>query len=71
MSKIITIRRSDGEEINCNRIDYLKAKMKDLIEFGYNDLTLEHVGSQLNKIYGKKELDIIGELMKGDIVIDE
>ena len=68
--KIIKIKKPNGEVISCHSSDYLNAKMQSLIEFGYENLTLEQVGLQLRKIYNGNDLDVIGLLMLDDIVLD-
>ena len=47
---------------------YIKAKTKDLIEFGFRGLTEDEVLDQVNKILdGYKPLSIIGHLCKKDM----
>lgn len=51
---------------------YVKAKTKQLRDFGYNDLTEEHVNEQVDAVLAKKEfgdgLTIIGKFMEGELV---
>ena len=46
---------------------YVKAKRKDLIEFGYAGLTEETVRKQLDAVRKGGELDIIGMFISKDI----
>ena len=70
MPKIIKIKKPNGEIINCHSIDYIKAKMQSLIDFGYTNLTLEEISLQLKKIYNNEELNVIGLFMIDDIILD-
>ncbi len=69
MPKDIAIKLSDGRTVS--RKDYIRAKTKDLIEFGYSDLTEEEVEHQLTKIEGKEtflnSLSVIGLFIQDDI----
>ena len=47
--------------------DYIKAKTKDLIDFGYSDLTEETVAEQLEKALKGESLDVIGMFIKSDL----
>lgn len=62
-------------ELNDGRVvlksDYIKAKTKDLIEFGYKNLTEEDLAEQLDKVLSNSpdsELNVIGFFVKSDIV---
>ena len=47
---------------------YVSRKTKDLRQFGYNDLTEEHVKDQLEKVLSNEsELTIIGKFIQDDI----
>lgn len=48
------------------KTDYISAKTKDLITFGYSDLTEKTVTEQLENIKIGKPLNIIGMFMKDD-----
>ena len=46
---------------------YIRLKTKDLIEFGYTDLTEQEVEEELNKVLsGIEELTIIGEFIEDE-----
>jgi hypothetical protein len=51
---------------------YVKAKTKQLREFGYSGLTEEHVNEQVDAVLSKKEfgdgLTVIGKFMEGELV---
>lgn len=49
--------------------DYVKAKTKALQEFGYPKLTEDEVREQLEKVIHNGTLDVIGQFIKGDIVL--
>jgi hypothetical protein len=51
----------------CYKSDYIKAKTKDLIEFGYN-ITEDKISEQLEKCIKKEELDVIGMFIKADLL---
>ena len=55
----------DGHTMS--RKDYITAKTRVLIEFGYEDLTESDVSEQLNKIINKKPVSVIGMFMRGDL----
>lgn len=58
---------SDAGPIQCTMQQYIDAKTKDLREFGYPDLTKEHVEQQLQYVLeGRRPLDVIGHFIKGD-----
>jgi hypothetical protein len=47
--------------------NYIKLKTKDLIEYGYTNLTEDEVAEQVEKILNKdSDLSIIGAFCKGD-----
>ena len=52
--------------------DYVKAKTKDLIAFGYSTLTEEQVLSSVKRVINKEKLsDVIDHFVKGDICEDQ
>lgn len=70
----IKIKRDDGI-VTVAKADYIVAKTKQLIEFGYPDLAKSHVSDQLKLILsGKTRLDegltVIGKFMLDDIVLN-
>lgn len=68
----IKILRDDEEPIVVKTVAYIKAKTKDLIEFGYTTLTEEDVEVQLNLILTnkKEDLSVIGRFMEDEIIVD-
>jgi hypothetical protein len=58
----------EGEKRLVRTKDYIKAKTKQLIEFGYPDLTEAEVRDQLVAISKGEELSVIGKFMEDDIV---
>lgn len=70
MSKFIKIDL-DGNVREVLKIAYIKAKTKDLQNFGYTTLTEEEVSNQLEKILKGEDLDVIGMFMESDIVLPE
>jgi hypothetical protein len=67
--------RIDGTLREVNRADYVRAKTKQLREFGYTDLTEEQVSEQIDallagKTFGKG-LTVIGKFMEGEVVRGE
>lgn len=67
-----TIKLNDGRVVS--KSDYIKAKTKDLIEFGYSSLTEEVLSEQLDKILSnapESELNVIGLFCKSDIKNNE
>lgn len=62
-----TIRLNDGRVVS--KKDYIEAKTKDLIEFGYTTLTEDDVKVEVEKILTNvpdRELSVIGMFCKGD-----
>ena len=56
------------------RSDYVKAKTKQLQEFGYDDLTRDHVDAQITALLeGRKKLDqgltVIGKMMEHEVIV--
>lgn len=63
-----TIKLNDGRVVL--KADYITAKTKDLIEFGYTSLTEDDVKVEVEKILTNvpdKELTVIGMFCKSDI----
>jgi len=49
------------------RSRYCSQKLRDLKDFGYDTLTLEHVQDQYDKVVAKNDdLTIIGQFIKSD-----
>lgn len=70
MSKLIIRITLDGETRSVYAEDYIKAKTKQLQEFGYTNLTEETVRKQLTKVLAKdKNLDVIGGFIKEEVNI--
>jgi hypothetical protein len=64
-TKEITL--SNGDKVL--KSNYIRLKTKDLIEFGYSNLTEQEVSEQVDKILNKQEnLSIIGMFCKDDIL---
>jgi len=60
------------EPVSVQVADYVTAKTKDLIEFGYSTLTEESVLNSVKRILNKeKPIDIIDHFIKDDIVLEE
>lgn len=52
--------------------DYVKAKTKDLQEFGYSTLTEDQVLKSVKRIVNKEEAkDVIDHFIKGDIILED
>jgi hypothetical protein len=64
-TKEITL--SNGDKVL--KSNYIRLKTKDLIEFGYSNLTEQEVSEQVDKILNKQEgLSVIGMFCKDDIL---
>lgn len=60
------------EPVRVQVCDYVEAKTKDLIAFGYSTLTEEHVLKSVRRILNKEKMvDIIDHFIKDDIVLEE
>jgi hypothetical protein len=59
------------KEILVDKEDYIKAKTKDLIEFGYASLSEDDVRIQIEKILNEEELSVIGLFMEEEIKGEE
>lgn len=59
------IKLNDGREVS--KEAYVNAKLRDLKEFGYSDLTKQTVLDQLEAILKSKKLTVIGMFMEDDI----
>lgn len=68
----IKIILDDEQPITVKTKDYVKAKTKDLIEFGYSTLTEHDVEVQLNLILAnrKEDLSVIGRFIEDEIIVD-
>jgi hypothetical protein len=58
------------EPMTVSKDDYVKAKTKDLQAFGYPSLTEDDVRSQLEKALSGEPLDVIGQFIKGDLILE-
>jgi hypothetical protein len=64
----IEIKLSNGNKVL--KSNYIRVKTKDLIEFGYTNLTEQEVSEQVNKILNKEDdLSVIGMFCKDDILV--
>jgi hypothetical protein len=62
----------NGKTIEVNIGDYVEAKTKDLIAFGYSTLTEESVLNSVRRILNKEKLvDVIDRFVEDDIVLEE
>jgi hypothetical protein len=53
------------------KLDYISLKTKDLIEFGYSQLTEQEVFEQVEKILnGDKDLSVIGLFCEDDLDVN-
>lgn len=50
----------DGQVRVVDRQDYVKAKTKQLVEFGYSDLTEDTVDKQVSAVLAGEKLNVIG-----------
>lgn len=58
------MKQQTAEQI---RYKYCHQKCRDLREFGYNDLTVDHVYEQYDKVLAKdSDLTVIGQFIKSD-----
>lgn len=63
------IKLSNGVTVLKSR--YIELKTKDLIEFGYTNLTESDVAEQVEKILKQEtDLSVIGEFCKDDIDVE-
>jgi len=58
----------NGTNVTVDRTKYAEVKLKQLREFGYNDLTMQEVESEIDMVLNKKELTVIGIFMQDEIV---
>lgn len=66
MNEQENLKLSDGRTVL--KSDYIKAKTKDLQEFGYSDLTESDLEKSLNMILSNSnELDVIAHFIKDDL----
>jgi len=59
----------DGRKGVVSSCHYIKAKTKQLREFGYSTLTEDEVKVQLCKLLNNEELDVIGMFMEDEVVV--
>lgn len=58
--------------MNVLKSNYIKLKTKDLIDFGYLNLTEQEVAEQVEKILNNdSNLTVIGAFCEGDIKVDK
>lgn len=57
----------NGRMVTTEREAYVKAKTKQLREFGYSDLSKEHVSEQVDAVLSGTSLSVIGMFMKEEI----
>lgn len=72
LPETIKIILDDEQPVSVKTKDYVKAKTRDLIEFGYSTLTEEDVEVQLNLILAnrKEDLSVIGRFIEDEIIVD-
>ena len=58
----------DGQTLTVERSKYTQAKYKQLKKFGYNNLTIKEVETELDAILKGEKLTVIGMFMKDDII---
>lgn len=58
----------EGRVTTVSKEKYIKAKTKDLKDFGYTNLTEKDVTDQLEKVLNKENLSVIGMFIEKDIV---
>ena len=69
MSKNKTVNLTiDGETRQVLKRDYIRAKTRDLKEYGYASLTEKDVEEQLEKVLANEELTVIGMFIQKDIL---
>lgn len=51
-----------------DRAAYIKAKTRQLRDFGYRDITERHVGEQVDALLAGKKLTVIGKFMEDEII---
>ena len=64
----------DGVEKQVTKEDYIEAKTKQMVEFGYRSLTEDHISQQLELVLAGKMtmaegLTVIGMFIKQDVVM--
>jgi hypothetical protein len=70
MSTIQLYDADNDRYVEVDRKAYVAAKTKDLIAFGYNDLTEAHLSEQLQKYLDgapRSDLDVIGMMASRDV----
>jgi len=69
LPKTIRVREKDSDrEGEVDTAKYVKAKTRDLREFGYSTLTEDEVRSQIIAVLNGEKLNVIGMFIEGDIV---
>ena len=60
----------DETIVTVSTADYIRARTKDLIEYGYRDLTEEDLAEQLGfyLAYKDSELTVIGLFLDGEVI---
>ncbi|HYG24497.1 MAG TPA: hypothetical protein VEH04_17090 [Verrucomicrobiae bacterium] len=70
--KTLRVKIEDRPAIEVSREAYVKAKTKQLREFGYGTLTEQHVDEQVDAVLSNKEigagLTVIGAFMQGEVL---
>ena len=61
--------RMDGHEQDVPRKDYVTAKTKQMQEFGYPSVTEDGINEQIEALFAKNKLTVIGWFMKDEIVL--
>lgn len=60
----------NGKSVNVQVLDYVRAKTKDLQDFGYLSLTEEQVTKSVHRVINREKLtDIIDRFVQGDIIL--
>lgn len=52
------------------KADYVKAKTKDLIQFGYTSLSEKEVSDALERALARKGNDVITKFVEADLMLD-
>lgn len=58
----------DGQKKVVNKAAYIRAKTRQLREFGYSSLTTQDVREQLDKHLAGEELDVIGMFLQDEVL---
>lgn len=69
----IAVTLPDGRSGRVDRVQYVRAKAKQLREFGYDNLTEADVDEQIDALLAGKPLGggltVIGMFMKGEVAV--